>query len=141
MPTGWGSLHLPHKKKTLEGLRPLQTSRSFLEERNTKMRRRWFGLLLMVLLAACGGAPASAPTSAPQPTSAPAAAPAATAAPAAAPAATAAPEATAAPAATAAPEATAAPAATAAPEAAGGTVARKDILVIPSNVNIPAPDI
>jgi peptide/nickel transport system substrate-binding protein len=83
------------------------------------MRRRWFGtLLLIALLAACGGAPASAPTSAP-------AAPEATAAPASAP--------TSAP---AAPEATAAPAAD-----TGGTVARKDILVIPSNVNIPAPDI
>jgi peptide/nickel transport system substrate-binding protein len=88
------------------------------------MRRRWFGaLVLIVLLVACGGAPASPPTSAP------AAAPAATAAPAAAEAATAAPA--------------AAEAATAAPAAAeaGGTVARKDILVIPSNVNIPAPDI
>src|SRR6476659_5503429 len=68
------------------------------------MRRRWFGtlILIMVLLVACGGPPASeAPTSAP-------AAPAATAAPAA---------------------------------SASGEVARKDILVIPSNVNIPAPDI
>src|SRR3982751_645900 len=80
------------------------------------MHRRWFGtLLLIVLLAACGGEPpASAPTSAAQPTSAPAAAPAA--------------------------DATAAPAA-AAPADSGGTVARKDILVVPSNVNIPAPDI
>src|SRR5262245_62617750 len=103
------------------------------------MRRRWFGLFLIVVLAACGGAPASAPTSAPQPTSAPAAA-APTAAPEAPAAATAAPEAPAA--ATAAPEATAAPAAaTAAPASTGGTVERKDILVIPSDVNIPAPDI
>src|SRR5215217_7874870 len=100
----------------------LQSTHSLLAERKTKMRRRWFGalILIMVLLVACGGPPASeAPTSAP-------AAPAATAAPAA-------------PAATAAP---AEPAATAAPAAgASGEVARKDILVIPSNVNIPAPDI
>ena len=62
-----------------------------------------------------------------------------------APAATTVPEATSAPAATTAPEATSAPAATTAPEATtapdAGPVERKDILVIPSNVNIPAPDI
>jgi peptide/nickel transport system substrate-binding protein len=43
------------------------------------------------------------------------------------------------PAATSAPAATTAPGATTAPT--GGPVTRKDILVIPSNVNIPAPDV
>src|SRR5215208_4680113 len=65
------------------------------------MPRRWLGtlILIMVLLVACGGPPASeVPTSAPAATAAPAA-------------------------------------------GASGEVARKDILVIPSNVNIPAPDI
>jgi peptide/nickel transport system substrate-binding protein len=41
----------------------------------------------------------------------------------------------------AAPEATKAPEATTAPAAASGPVARKDILIVPGNVNIPAPDI
>ena len=68
--------------------------------------------ILMVLLAACGGAPA---------TTAPTAAPAAVAT--TAPAATAMPEPTAAPAATAMPEPTAAPAATTAPAATAATAA------------------
>src|SRR5215212_3251481 len=97
-------------RQTAGETQTFQITCSFLEERKTKMRRRWFGtLLLIVLLMACSSQPpAGAPTSVSLPTSAPAA-----------------------------------PAATAAPASsdAGGTVARKDILVIPSNVNIPAPDI
>ncbi len=73
----------------------------------------------------------AAPPTTAAPTNAPA--PAATSAPAA-------PAPTAAPAATAAPAPTTAPAPTAAP-APVAKVERKDILVIPGNVNIPAPDV
>ena len=122
-----------------------------MHPRKTNSRREFLRLTALgaastAVLAACSG-PAPAPTAAPAPTTAPAApkpttAPAApaAAAPTTAPAAPAATTAPAAPAATTAP---AAPAATAAPAAAkpSGPIARKDVLVIGLNVNVPAPDI